>query len=126
VEFRYYLCEFVRRDEASAGRGDDYAKFFYREPYLRDHSKWWVPTVACLRKWVERSFFAIEGEFGLIDAGGRKLRSTLTARAVRRADPLYIRPAEGLAEFDANVYPRQSGDPVPDVLAPAPTRRLSA
>ena len=104
---------------------DCYARFYYREPYLRDHSNWWVPTTGCLREWVECSFFAIEEEFGVLDAGGGNLRSTLTARAVRRADPLYIRPAEGLAEFDANVYPRQFGDPVPEALDPTPARHLT-
>jgi hypothetical protein len=105
---------------------ESYARFYYRESYFGDHSNWWVPTVACLRQWVECSFFEIEEDFGLVDAGGGNLRWTLTARAVRRADPLYTWPAEGLAEFDTNTYPCRVGNPVPEVLAPAPPRRLSA
>jgi tRNA (mo5U34)-methyltransferase len=82
------------------------ARFFYREPYLGDLSNWWVPTVDCLRQWVECGFFEGVEEFGFWDAGGHNLRYTLTARAVRRADPLYIRPPEELGGYDLNAYPQ--------------------
>lgn len=90
-----------------------YAEFFYREPYLTDYSNWWVPTVPCLRQWVECNYFEIGGEYGLRESGPKNLRFTLSARAVRRADPHYIRPPEGLAEFDLNTYPRKFSDPIP-------------
>lgn len=89
-----------------------YAKFAYRTPYLRDCSNWWIPTIGCLREWVECSFFEIDEEFGKWDAGSNNLRYTLTARAVRRADPYYIRPEANLKAFDRNTYPRRYGDPV--------------
>jgi tRNA (mo5U34)-methyltransferase len=105
---------------------ETYARFYYREPYLTDYSNWWVPTVGCLRQWVECNYFAPEADVGFWDAGGDNLRFTLTATAVRRADPHYIRPPEGLAEFDMNTYPRTFSDPVaqgsPDSTTPG--RRL--
>ena len=36
-----------------------FAKFYYREYFAEDSSNWWVPTVPCLRQWVECSFFEV-------------------------------------------------------------------
>jgi hypothetical protein len=41
-----------------------YAAFQYRNQYANDHSNWWVPTAACLRQWIECSFFDIVREYG--------------------------------------------------------------
>ena len=82
-----------------------YAKFYYRDPYVTDYSNWWVPTIPCLRQWVECNFLAPQHEFGTWDAGRGNLRFALTASAVSRADARYIRPDEDLRAFDQNVYP---------------------
>lgn len=77
-----------------------FARFYYQDPFRRDFSNWWIPTVECLRQWVTCSFFEIEKEykpFGRFD----KRRHTLVARAMTRKDPLYIRVPEGLEEFNA-------------------------
>jgi tRNA (mo5U34)-methyltransferase len=80
------------------------ARYYYRETYKGDRSNWWVPTVECLRQWVESSFFEVVTDYGLWDAGGGNLRATLLARAVSRADPHYIRPDDELRAFDRNAY----------------------
>lgn len=41
-----------------------HAAFHYRDAYVGDFSNWWVPTPACLRQWVECSFFDIVREYG--------------------------------------------------------------
>lgn len=71
---------------------DCYARYYYLEDYLGDDSNWWVPTVPCLRQWVESSYFDIETEYGYTWRESVNPRYTLTGRAVRRADPVYIRP----------------------------------
>ena len=91
---------------------ESYARFHYREPYRNDYSNWWMPTVGCLRQWVECSFLETEHEFGMWDAGGKNIRFTMTAKAVRRTDPYYIRPEAELAEYDLNTYPRKFDDPL--------------
>jgi tRNA (mo5U34)-methyltransferase len=96
-----------------------YARFFYHERHYGDQSNWWVPTVACLRQWVECSFFEIGDVYNavrdpLFDSrtealkklirrrigrrGGRS-RCVLTARAVCRDDPNYSFPDEELSRF---------------------------
>jgi tRNA (mo5U34)-methyltransferase len=37
-----------------------FAKFYYRDLFCGDRSNWWVPTVDCLKQWVECSFFQIK------------------------------------------------------------------
>lgn len=98
---------------------DCHARFSYREPYLGDHSNWWIPTVGCLREWVECSFLAVEHELGVWDTGHGNPRCTLIARAVSRADAYYIRPDAELADFDLNVYPRKFGDPIVETRSAA-------
>ncbi len=96
-----------------------YARFFYHEHHGGDQSNWWVPTVACLREWVECSFFEIDALYNavrdpltsrkaeavkkflkrpLLRRGGRS-RCALTARAVCRDDPHYSFPDEELARY---------------------------
>ncbi len=89
------------------------ARFFYREPYCGDLSNWWVPTVSCLKQWVESNFFEEVRAFDVwyARAGNLNPRSTMLARSVRRADPLYIRPDETLREYDLSEY-REGGSVV--------------
>ncbi len=76
-----------------------FAKFYYREHFAEDPTNWWVPTVPCLRQWVECSFFEI-----LSQHQTHPTNCALTARAVRRKDSHYFVPDVELAEFDVNVY----------------------
>ncbi len=85
-----------------------YARFFYREHYLGDRSNWWIPTIPCLREWVESSFFEIEEEYRqtyfdmpLVEQTGRVV---LRARAVERTDPNIAFPERELERFDLNRY----------------------
>jgi tRNA (mo5U34)-methyltransferase len=85
-----------------------YARFFYREHYLGDRSNWWIPTIPCLRQWVESSFFEIEEEYRqtyfdmpLVEQTGRYV---LRARAVERADPNIAFPDRELERFDLSRY----------------------
>ncbi len=71
------------------------ARFFYRTWLAGDPSNWWVPNLACLREWLECSFFDIvdekkaEGATHLTEDNTRIERYTLIARAVRRKDRNY-------------------------------------
>jgi tRNA (mo5U34)-methyltransferase len=76
-----------------------FANFYYKEAYVGDLSNWFVPTVECLRQWIECSYFAIEQEYGYWGSGTDQ-RMTVRARAVRRADPRYLSPDPDLAAFD--------------------------
>jgi tRNA (mo5U34)-methyltransferase len=49
--------------EAIYKLADTYARFYYRTRHNGDASNWWVPTVACLREWVECSFFDVKKEY---------------------------------------------------------------
>jgi tRNA (mo5U34)-methyltransferase len=40
------------------------ARFYYRELLGDDPSNWWVPTISCLRQWIECSFFEPVSEHG--------------------------------------------------------------
>jgi tRNA (mo5U34)-methyltransferase len=100
-----------------------YARFFYRQQHRQDASNWWVPTIACLREWLECSFFRSRQESsnarlpvpgtklsGLKHLGkkllgrGRATRYLIVAEAVRRKDPHYIYPDDDLREWDLNDY----------------------
>lgn len=90
-----------------------YAEFFYRRWFSNDGSNWWVPTIPCLREWIESSFFEVEQEYRLIympwgglDDTGRYI---VRARAVRRADPQLTVPEPELRKFDLNGYVGDSG-----------------
>jgi tRNA (mo5U34)-methyltransferase len=75
-----------------------HAKFFYRDCYFADPSNWWVPTVSCLREWLECSYFEIADEKTWGD--GESWRALMIARAARRRDPSYLFPDELLRDFD--------------------------
>lgn len=99
------------------------AEFFYRNGYQGDRSTWWVPSVRCLREWVESSYFEVgrgwnvaedalqPGLRAAVRRGLKRLarrrprysRSLLLAKAVRRHDGLYPYPDEDLAAFDRGV-----------------------
>jgi tRNA (mo5U34)-methyltransferase len=84
-----------------------YSSFHYHDLYLGDRSNWNVPSLRCLRDWVECSFFEIKAEYyshPLSEGGKYKVRKALRsalgkpddtvravmlARAVVREDPLY-------------------------------------
>ena len=76
-----------------------FAKFYYSEYFAEDSSNWWVPTIPCLRQWVECSFFEV-----LTQHQTHPTNCALTARAVKRKDLHYMYPDTELAEFDLNVY----------------------
>lgn len=97
---------------------NSYSSFHYKDLLFDDRSNWCVPTLRCLREWVECSFFEIEAEYfnqelpsggklklkSVLRAGLGKpsndiLRTVMLARAVVRADPLYSCPDPDLATF---------------------------
>ncbi len=96
-----------------------YARFCYHNHHGGDQSNWWVPTIACLREWVECSFFDVRTLYNVardplsaskVEAvkklvkrriGWRSGRSrcVLTAQAVCRDDSNYSFPDEELRQF---------------------------
>jgi tRNA (mo5U34)-methyltransferase len=99
-------------------RERSYAQFYYHDVLDADASNWWVPTLRCLREWVECSFFEVKTEhvavhrrpgrgrwFGAWRDRSEMRRVALTAVAVERADPLYKCPDAQLRAFDRNSYP---------------------
>lgn len=78
-----------------------FANFFYKEKYFDDATNWFVPTVECLRQWVECNYFQIEREYERWGEGDDQ-RHVIVARAVRRVDPLYRRPDPELAQFNSD------------------------
>jgi tRNA (mo5U34)-methyltransferase len=95
-----------------------YATFHYRDLLFGDKSNWCVPTLRCLREWVECSFFDVEQEYFnrqepfsrmsrlkaslrscLGMQSGDMLRTVMLARAVARNDTLYSGVDPDLAEF---------------------------
>jgi tRNA (mo5U34)-methyltransferase len=95
-----------------AKSNDCYARFYYRDAYAFDNSNWWVPTIPCLRQWIECNYFEVEREYDLWKAGEEKdpeirwnpdvenMRYVIAARAACRKDPVYCRPDDELAAFD--------------------------
>jgi tRNA (mo5U34)-methyltransferase len=96
---------------------DAYAKFFYRTIWHKDRSNWWVPTIPCLREWVECSYFEIVKEYPIRPPRSRSLlgnllkavngndepevnRYVITARAARRTDDKYSYLDPELGQFD--------------------------
>lgn len=75
-----------------------FAKFYYRELFCGDRSNWWVPTVDCLKQWVECSFFQIEREYERWGHGENQ-RHVIVARAVVGHDPLYSMVPEDLQQY---------------------------
>ena len=105
--------------EVIHGSQECFARFCYRQHHSGDPSNWWVPTVPCLRQWIECSYFEVEAEADIAagpPAGGfwaqlrrsvkRLLRPRTTfsrhivrARAVERRDPNYLFPDAELSRF---------------------------
>ncbi len=101
-------------------RSRNAAEFFYRDDYHGDRSTWWIPTIRCLREWIQCSYFEIEAEFNVADkvlpsgirAAARAVlkrvlrlkprysRCLFIARAVRRRDELYPYEDDELGQFD--------------------------
>jgi tRNA (mo5U34)-methyltransferase len=117
---RLALGRWLRADPPAPPPGpvadDCYARFYYREAFAFDDSNWWVPTIPCLRQWIECNFFAVQREYDVWKPGEDKqpevrwdpsvpnMRMVMTAQAVCRKDPLYCRPDAELAAFDRNTY----------------------
>jgi hypothetical protein len=94
-------------------RTDEVFSHFYHHNWLdTDRSNWWVPTITCLRQWIECSFFDIVSEAGpaLPDPGEKgapgkgtsgwgiksaikKLLVTLGIRAVPKTPVMPRRPS---------------------------------
>lgn len=107
------------------GHDASFAKFYYGTWHVNDRTTWWIPTVSCLREWVECSFFEIVAEIGgaptMQSTIGRRAkawlrrvleltpaeaiyRHVIVARAVERKDPNYVCPDEDLRFCDHNDY----------------------
>jgi tRNA (mo5U34)-methyltransferase len=87
------------------------AHYFYKKPYVHDRSNWWVPSIPCLREWVESSFFEIVAELPAPSTYSQHYgdgfitgRHTLIVKAVNRADSLWAFPDPELRNFDLNDY----------------------
>jgi tRNA (mo5U34)-methyltransferase len=96
---------------------DAYSRFFYRKIWRNDVSNWWVPTIPCLREWIEASYFEIVKEYPVRSPSSQKLlgrlanafrthiepevyRYVVTARAVKRNDGKYSYLDTDLGRFD--------------------------
>jgi tRNA (mo5U34)-methyltransferase len=100
-----------------------FSRFYYRDRHVGDPSNWWVPTIPCLRQWVECSYFeivsahniagppprptaverfkaAVKKLLGRVRPAPNHSRYVLTARAVCRRDPEYIYPDADLHAFN--------------------------
>jgi len=79
-----------------------FARFYYKDLFCGDRSNWWVPTVDCLKQWVECSFFKIEREY---ERWGHmeNQRHVIVARAVVGQDSLYSMVPEDLEEYSRPV-----------------------
>lgn len=40
-----------------------FAEFYYHQDYARSPSNWWVPSIPCVREWLECNFFEVEKEY---------------------------------------------------------------
>jgi tRNA (mo5U34)-methyltransferase len=86
----------------SVPSAESYAQFHYHEHYKHDESNWWIPTIRCLREWVECSFFRIRREY--TPGPGPQTRHAIAAEAVRGTDRNYAYPDDELRGFDQNPY----------------------
>lgn len=91
-----------------------YAEFFYSRWFSDDGSNWWVPTIPCLREWINSTFFEVEHEYRLMYMPWGGLENTgraiMRAKAVRKADPQHSIPERELSAFDLNNYVGDSGN----------------
>ncbi len=84
-----------------------YGEFYYNQDYARSSSNWWIPSIGCLREWVECSFFKIEKEYDERNCGktprgsqseyGRYL---ITARALPIPKMSYDDPKNYFSRYD--------------------------
>jgi tRNA (mo5U34)-methyltransferase len=106
------------------------ADFFHSRTHKDDPSTWFLPTLPCLREWIECSYFEVEevlrppwprrlGPLLALKDGARRLlgsaslstwRCVVRARAVERDDVRYAFPDPDLAAFDRRRY--ASGRPL--------------
>jgi tRNA (mo5U34)-methyltransferase len=107
------------------GPSEPYAKYFYGASRVGDPSVWWVPTISCLRQWVESSYLEILTEYPLVNPEKLPLikrakmkvkkllsiqsefifgisRYAILARSVRRKDPDYLFPDDDLRDYNLN------------------------
>jgi len=84
---------------------DVFARFYYREQFRGEDSNWWVPTIPCLREWVECNYFEIIKEYEPWAVGLENTRFALTAKAVVKKDPRYLRDDPDLYEYDPSMKP---------------------
>ena len=105
------------------GPSEPYAKYFYGASRLGDASVWWIPTIPCLRQWVESSYFEIMTEYPLVNPEKLPLikrakmkvkkllsiqsefifgisRYAILARSIRREDPDYLFPDDDLRDYN--------------------------
>jgi tRNA (mo5U34)-methyltransferase len=112
----------VIEGDAIFGTTESIARFHYHDWHFGDPSNWWIPSIPCLRQWVESSFFDVVSEHhsprelsswqSIKELGRRMLRRqclyvsrfAIVARAVRRKDANYLFPDDMLAAFDLNDY----------------------
>jgi tRNA (mo5U34)-methyltransferase len=108
----------VAEGEIIDDRRRSYARFYYQRHYQNDRSNWWVPTIGCLREWIECSYFRVRQEFSNAPRSGsalkrlaRKLlghgqatRYLIVAEAVEWKDLNYLYPDEDLKASDLNEY----------------------
>jgi tRNA (mo5U34)-methyltransferase len=109
----------VAEGEVIGAEHRSYARFYYQRHYQKDPSNWWVPTVPCLREWIECNFFRCRQEYSNADLStsalkrlakrllgrGKATRYLIVAEAVERKDPDYIYPDNDLVLWDLNEYP---------------------
>ena len=76
-----------------------FAKFYYKQAFAEDDSNWWVPSMPCLREWIECSFFEV-----LTEHETHPTIRSWTAKAVCKKDPRYYLPDRELKDFDLNAY----------------------
>jgi tRNA (mo5U34)-methyltransferase len=101
-----------------------FARYYYRQSLVGDLSNWWLPSISCLREWVESSFFDSVIEFrGPSEVPGFRqrvkavvkrmlgqmpaeqlVRLAMTAQAVQRKDPKYLYPDDDFRDCDLNQY----------------------
>ena len=97
-----------------------YATFLYKAHAGEDKSNWWIPTIRCLREWIECSYFKIEREYSDRSSDtqreltfqlkqvvkqmlGRSTNYTsrfvITAESIVHKDPNYAAPDDDLVAF---------------------------
>ena len=82
------------------------ARFYYRHRHV-DGSNWWVPTIACLRDWIQCNFFEIIDEYqvGRTYATTKHRLKTMLKKALGHKEKVdtirYVVRAKAIARTDA-------------------------